>query len=203
MKSLEGVYYLESEPDSAMIVLNDSVFQFYSNRYGNQWRQYSSGTWDYQRNRIVLDSYRKDRLKAFCENRSVSDCIGDKNITIQVELNANNKNEYYCMIAFVNERIAFLNTNDVRGNITFKVSCAVDSISLRMFKCPSVYKGQGSMSPSYCADTETLKTHADIGDTLTIFVQIEDSLFYYKRFDKEKFKIQRGKSLIEDYEKNI
>ncbi len=197
---VKRVYHLFAGRDSVTLILEDSTFQYV--KHDDIWGQHSSGTWTRKKGRIVLNSYRKDRLAVRCEERRGESAERKKAVVrVSFDVPDNKVNDYLCVVALINGDVN-LNWGWKRGTASFESDAPVDSVSLRIVKAPSVYKGPGSMRNSPFVETEVVTPHTGLGDTLNVRVQVNDSLFHYKVFDNEEFRFRHGRVYI-DYLQEI
>lgn len=205
-KSFRLGEYQDNQSSAVIVLKNDSTFKY--NSFRNNF-EHSSGVWERKDNHIILNSFLQNKVPTIKILKYKSITLKE-GIYLKININPSNKNDvdFFCE-AFTNNGILLfdpmyslkssINQNktfdiiqlskDIQsknGSYSFTVNQHIDSIYFKLWKFPQNFNGK------YFNDslqTERKKIAANLGDSIDVVIDLNDSLFGYKIFDNKGLKI--------------
>ena len=198
-----------------LILNNDSTYTY--NNFSDNF-EYSSGIWRRSGNVIILNSFIKNKRIpleiSLNENTSSKEKIF---IRINIITHNKNDNDYFCE-AFTNNEILLFDPLDTlkpllkkktsidilqlsnyiykkNGSYTFSINQALDSVYFKVWKFPQSFNGKQT-NDSLRTDVKGIM--ANLGDSITANIVLNDSLFGYKIFINKKLKYRNDCLLFEN-----
>ena len=187
-----GIYGGKNNPHT-FVFSEDSTFKY---EYYGVWYKKSSGTWEKRDNVIYLSSY--NQIDKIPVEYSIITTKEDKPIVININIQDNDQQDYICFPYINGEIVSF---DPKRGSYSFESEVPIDELYFLIRKAPFVLQGTGIHGGYDDVETERTTPKLSFGDSLSVQVNIIDSLFGYKTFKNEELKIKNGNIIFNNGDK--
>jgi hypothetical protein len=195
--NIVGTY---SSPKSRhkFIIHTDSTFE-YSYNVGGFKDKVSFGRWtQIDKNTIVLNSQIQSNTIPLNINILPTD-NKSSNIKVEIDVSGKNKKDYRC-IPYIDGINYYPFLFPEKGNYDFESILSIKNIYFEIYKEPMILERFGVQREYNVLKTEIKEINSNVGDNISISIQLNDSLFSYRIFNNTILKFNGNKMAFKDPE---